>query len=281
MVLAFVIAATLSAHAEGVRLYKDRHYAEAIQTLESAIKTEPPDSADYRESALLIGQSYFMLSKAPESIPWLSKLPDVNEANYMLGYAYLQAGQPAESERAFARLFKLKPESAAGHLLAAQLLLKKEYREAALSEIQKAVQLDPTLPEAHFILGEIEIAQGEFARAKDHLQRELEINPNFFMAWYRLGDVYAREQQWTEAISNLQRAVWLNQEYSGPLILLGKCYFETKSYSNAEGVLRRSLVIDPKNVSATYLLGRTLVAEGKTEEGKALLGRVAELRDPH
>ncbi len=48
-----------------------------------------------------------MLSQAAKAIPWLEKVPAVNEANYMLGYAYIMANQLDRSEAAFARLFKL------------------------------------------------------------------------------------------------------------------------------------------------------------------------------
>ncbi len=103
-------------HKHGVELYKSKQYAEAVRILQEAAGSEKHGSPEYRESALLIGQSYFMLSQAPKSIPWLENLPDVNEANYMLGYAYLQAGNEENSEIAFARLFKLDPAIGSGPL---------------------------------------------------------------------------------------------------------------------------------------------------------------------
>jgi hypothetical protein len=36
--------------------------------------------------------------------------------------------------------------------------------------------------------------------------------------------------------------------------------------------------MDPQNYSAHYLLGQTLTAEGKTEEGRKMLERSQELR---
>ncbi|MBV9154813.1 MAG: tetratricopeptide repeat protein, partial [Acidobacteriaceae bacterium] len=183
-----VSAATLSdAHQRGLDLYKQQKYAEAIPALQQAIQTEDPKSAEYKESALLIGQSYFLLSQAPKAIPWLERLPAVNEANYMLGYAYLQTSQPDASEAAFARLFGLKPDSAAAHLVAGQMMLKKEYEDQAETEIKKAIALDPKLPEAHFLLGEIAIYRGRIDDAVQDLGKELDLNPNFSMAWYRLG----------------------------------------------------------------------------------------------
>ena len=266
------------AHQRGLELYKAQKYSEAIAQFEAAVQIETPGSADYKESLLSIGQSYFMLSQAPKAVPWLEKAPSSNERNYMLGYAYLQAKQPEKSEVAFARLFGVPPESAAGHLLAAQMLLKKDYDSEAAKELASALQLNPKMPEAHFLLGEIAIFRGHPDEAIAELQKELELNPNLGKAWYRLGDAYTRKEQWDQAVPNLQRAVWLNPEFSGPYILLGKCYLKQGSTSNAEGVLRRAVSLDPYNHEANYLLGQTLMAAGKRDEARAVLEKLKTTR---
>jgi tetratricopeptide (TPR) repeat protein len=261
----------------GHELYKESRYSEAIQAAQEAIRTQDPSSATYKDLALVIGQSYFMLGQAPKAIPWLEKLPASNEANYMLGYAHLQTNQPGLAEAAFARLFGLDPASAAGHLLAGQMMLKKAYHEDAVREVNRALELDPKLPQAHFLLGEVAIFRGRFDEGIEQLREELALNPNLAAAWYRLGDAYVRKENWDEAIPDLQRAVWLNPEFSGPYILLGKCYFKTANYGNAEGILKRALAIDPQNHAATYLLGQTLVAAGKKEEGRALFEKLKSM----
>jgi tetratricopeptide (TPR) repeat protein len=267
-------------HQRGVELYKQQKYADAISVLQEVVKDEKPDTVDYKESVLLIGQSYFMLSQAPKAIPWLEKVPTVNEANYMLGYAYLQAKQLDQSEIAFARLFNIKADTAQGHLVAAQMMLKKEYEEQAAVEAKKALTLDAKLPGAHFLLGEMHIFRGELDEAIIDLNAELALNPDLSMAWYRLGDAYTRKEAWDLAVPELQRAVWLNPEFSGPYILLGKCYFKQSNFSNAEGILKSALTLDPRNQSATYLLAQTLLAEGKTDEGKAELEKWKALKGP-
>jgi predicted Zn-dependent protease len=266
------------AHQQGVALYKQHKYSEAIAALQAASKGEQAGSNDYNESALLIGQSYFMLSQAPKAIPWLEKLPSMNEASYMLGYAYLQTGRQAQSEEAFSRLFGLNPKSAAGHLLAGQMMLKKEFETQAVDEVHKALALDPKIPEAYFLLAEIAIYRGRIEEGISDLQKELAVNPNFSMAWYRLGDARVRQSDWDGAIPDLQRSIWLNAEYSAPYILMGKCYMKKSEYSNAEGFLKNALALDPKNYMATYLLGQTLNALGRTDEGKAMLQKSQALR---
>jgi len=281
LVVALLASASVpsAAHQRGLELYKQQKYSDAITVLEEVAKSEKPDSADYKESVLLIGQSYFMLSQAPKAIPWLEKVSDVNEANYMLGYAYLQINERTKSEAAFARLFSLRPDSAAAHLIAGQLMLKRGYESQAISEVNEALALDAHIPEAHFLVGEVAIFRGRLDDAMQALQEELRINPNFSMAWYRLGDIYSRQEKWDLAIPNLQRAVWLNPDFSGPFILLGKCYLKTGNYSNAEGILRTALKLDPQNLSATYLLGQTLMLAGKKEEGHAVLERWKTLKE--
>ncbi len=276
LVIAYLTVSTLlggdaGGHARGVELYRQKQYAQAIAALEEAAKGELPGSVEYKESALLIGQSYFQLSQSPKAIPWLEKVTGVNEANYMLGYAYLQAGQQESSVAAFARLFGVEAKSAAAYLLAGQMMLKQEYEAEAELVIKRALALDPKLPEVHFLLGEVAIYSGRFAEGAAAMQEELKLNPNFAMAWYRLGDAFSRQEKWRDAIPDLQRAVWLNPNFSGPFILLGKCYLKLANYPNAEGILRRGLVLDPRNLSGTYLLAQTLVLEGKQAEGKAML----------
>jgi tetratricopeptide (TPR) repeat protein len=284
--LALVLALMLQAappenlHNRGVQLYKQQKYAGAVAALEQAVKDEKPDTLEYRESSLLIGQSYYMLSQAPKAIPWLEKITSVNEANYMLGYAYLQANQPERSQQAFARLFGLNPATPGAHLVAGQMMLKQEYEVQGVAEINKALAMDPRLPQAHYLLGITAIFRGRFDEAAADLTKEVAVNPNFAMAWYRLGDVQARQEHCDAAIPNLQRAVWLNPDFSGPYLVLGKCYFRQRNFANAEGILKRALLIDPNNSSGQYLLGQTLIAEGKTEEGKAILEKRKERAGP-
>lgn len=272
VIAAFLLSANAANHPnqQGVELYRQHKYADAITALQQTAQGEKPDSADYREAMLLIGQSYFMLGQAPKAIPFLEKVPEVNEANYMLGFASLQNRQPEQAEIAFARLFGVRADSAAGHLMAARMMVRGQYDEQGVNEIGQALKLDAKLPEAHFLLAEVELAKGRIEEAVADLTAELAINPAYAMAWYRLGDALARQQHWTAAIPDLQRAVWLNPDFSGPFVLLGRCYFETGDLANADGILRQALKLDPANRSAKYLLSRTLSASGHPDEAKAL-----------
>lgn len=264
-------------HEQGVQRFRAHDYTGAIDLLQRASQSEAKGTPQFAESMIMIGQSYFMLSQVQKAIPYLQQVAGMTDADYMLGYAYIENAQPDLSEMAFARLFQLDPKSAQGHLLAGQMLIKKEFETEAEAELLKAAALQPSLPEANFLLGEIALYRGRVEDGINYLHKELALNPNFSMAWYRLGDAYSRQQAWGLAIPNLERAIWLNTNFSGPYLLLGKCYLRQKNYDNAEGILRKGLELDPQNAAGNYLLGQALLAEGKTEEARAQMEKVKSL----
>ncbi len=220
-------------------LYRQHQYAKAAELFEKAVASEPKDSKEYRESALFLGQSYYLTGKVPEAVPWLEKAQQAGvnlvELSYMLGNAYIQTHQPDKASNAFAVMFGFKPDSAAAHLITAQQMVRQEFEEDARNELQKALTIDPRIPEAHYMLGELAIYRSNIDTAVQELLHEIALNPNFAMAYYKLGDAYSRRDQWDQAIPQLERSIWINPTYSGPYILLGKGYLKLRRTAERGG----------------------------------------------
>ena len=271
-------------HSVGVELYKQRQFTKTIETLERAVAAEKRGTPEYRESAVILGQSYYLSSRMPEAAKWLQAAVDdkvhINEVFYMLGNCYIQLREPVKSRAAFAAMFSVPFESAAAHLLTAQFMVRQEFEELALKELAKAVEVDPKIPQAHYLIGILATFRNELDKGIDELRQEIAINPNFAMAHYKLGDAFTRREDWDAAIPPLQRAVWLNPDYSGPYILLGKAYLKKDDLGSAEGMLRRAIKMDPGNYQAHYSLGQVLMKAGKQEEGRKMLEESQKLRGP-
>lgn len=271
-------------HSAGVEFYKQRQFSKTIESLERAVAREKPGTPEYRESAVILGQSYYLSARLPEATAWLQRAVNdgvrINEVFYMLGNCYIQQRQPARSRAAFAAMFSVPFDSAAAHLLTAQFMIRQEFEEFAQKELASAVELDPKIPQAHYLLGMMAIFRNELDQGIKEMREEISINPDFAMAHYKLGDAYTRREDWDAAIPPLQRAVWLNPDYSGPYILLGKAYFKKKDLGSAEGMLRRAVKMDPANYQAHYILGQVLIEAGKPEEGRRMLEESQKLRDP-
>jgi tetratricopeptide (TPR) repeat protein len=272
----------VSEHQTALAAYKQHRLADAVTHFTEALKTEQPESAEYQESVLLLGQSLFLQSKFADAIPWLEKAMTFKaptpEGAYMMGNAYIFTQQTDKAVKAFAQLFQVKADSAAAHLTTARMLLHHDVDAEAARQAKLALEVDPKIPEAHFLLAEVAILHAEIDGAIAELNKEIELNPGFAMAYYRLGDAYSRREMWDEAMGPLERSVWLNPNYSAPFILLGKGYLKKKDLANAEGVLRHALKLDPQNLSAHYLLGQTLMQLGRTEDAQKELARWKELK---
>ncbi|HWW93923.1 MAG TPA: tetratricopeptide repeat protein, partial [Vicinamibacteria bacterium] len=247
----------------------------------------PADSTPGREAAQVLGLSLYLAGRLPESIPYLERTrtwaADNSELLFVLGNAYIQTRHPDEAREALARLYRVPADSAAAHLLAGQMMVRLEFEEMADVELRKAVEKDPRLPQARYLLAQAAIFRARFDEAVALLEKELEVNPGNAMALYRLGDAYTRQNKWEEAITALQKSIWLNPYFSGPYILLGRAYMKKGQPATAEGMLRRAIAYDPNNKSAHYLLGQLLQQGGRPDEAKKeleLAERLQEEKEP-
>jgi tetratricopeptide (TPR) repeat protein len=257
----------------GVAYYHANDPTHAIEHLTPILQRLAPGSLERREAVQVLGLSHYLAGHLAESIPYLEEVrplvPDDIKLAYALGMAYAQTRQTDKARESFARTFHVPPASAAAHLITGQMMNRLELEDLADAELKAALQQDPKLPEAHYLLGQIAIFRSRLDDGLALMREELAINPAHAMALYRIGDIYSRQLKWDAAIAALQQSLWMNPYFSGPYILLGKAYGKTNQLQAAEDMLRRAVQYDPNNKSAHYLLGQILQQAGRTEEAKA------------
>jgi tetratricopeptide (TPR) repeat protein len=259
-------------HLLGLAYYRKSDYAHAIEHLSVTVRQMPENSRQYREEVQILGLSHYLLGHIREAIPYLEQLsqwsPNSTEIAYSLGISYIQTRNPDKSRATFARMFNVPVASASAYLINAQMMVRQQIEELAEKELQKALELDPRLPQANFLLGEMAIYHANIDLGIELLQKEIAINPAFGMAYYRLGEAYTRQLKWNEAISPLQKSIWLNPFFSGPYIVLGKVYLKKGDLPNAENMLRRAVQMDPNNFSGHHLLAQVLQQASRADDAR-------------
>jgi tetratricopeptide (TPR) repeat protein len=256
----------------GVAYYHANDLQRAIEILKPLATQFSSDSSEGRETVQVLGLALYLTSQINDAIPFLEQTrtwaPNNNELAYALGMAFIQTRQPPKARDSFARMFGIPPDSAAAHLVTAQMMIRLELEELAETELKQAIEKDPKLPQAHYLLGQIAVYRTRYDEGIALLEKEIALNPGNAMAYYKLGDAYSRQLKWDEAIAPLQKSIWLNPYFSGPYILLGKSYLKKRNYPSAEGMLKRAIQFDPNNKSAHYMLGQVLQQSGRTEDAK-------------
>ena len=247
----------------GIILYQQEQLPEAIVAFTKAEAQDPND----RESIEMHGVTLFRLGQVPEAIPFLERArAAVQSANidpdYVLALCYADVQRYDDSRHAFAAQFGFPPESPQAYLLAGRMFLRRELRDEAAVQAQKALALDARLPLAHELLGEVALARGDVAGAIRELEAERTINPMEPSIYDRLGDAYLRSGEYTHAQQALDRAVLLEPNSTGPFILLGKTFLRLNHPIQALHYLAHAERMDPSNYVTHNLLGQAYRAVG-------------------
>jgi len=266
------------AHEFGVTYYKKSDFINAITYLKKAREEDPNDG----EAVQLLGLSYYLAGHPADAIAPLEKVqtwfPSANvDAAYILGICYIQTKNYPHARAAFAKMFGVPPESAASYLFTARMLLRQDFGPVAEEYARKAVALEPKLPLAHFLIGELDIYGSKIPEAIAEFQKELELNPGYAPAYYKLADAYSRILKYDEAERLLQRSIWLDATSTGPYILLGKVLQKKGEADLAVRALKRAIAMDPNNPLPHHLLGQAYRDLGRAEDAERELKAAAQM----
>jgi tetratricopeptide (TPR) repeat protein len=250
----------------GMAYYERGDMPQAVEAFEKALAQDPND----REAMQMEGVALFRMGKPAEAIPMLEKahlsMAQTNvDANYVLGLSYMDTRRYDDARKAFATQYGFAPESAPAYLLAARMLLRREYLPIADKFAQKALALNPNLPSAHLLLGQIRLAQSQVPEAIAEFEKERDLNPLSGEVYDRLGDAYVRQGDYAKAQESLDRAVLLEPNSTVPFILLGKVLLKRQDPVLAKMYLERALAMDPKNYMTHTLLGQAYRAMGQSD----------------
>jgi tetratricopeptide (TPR) repeat protein len=263
----------------GVIYYQKDQLTQAADAFQKAIAQDAND----HESTEMEGVTLFRLGRPAEALPYLEKAhASVQTANvdpqYVLGLCYSDVARYDDARHAFAAQYGFQADSAEAYLLAGRLFLRRELRDPATAQAQKALELNPRLPLAHQLLGEAALARGDVPNAIQELEAERAINPLNGEIYDRLGDAYLRNGQYDDAQRALNRAVLLEPSATGPYILLGQTFLKQKNPIQALHYLARAEKMDPSNYITHNLLGQAYKATGQLVEANREFKTVVELQ---
>lgn len=263
----------------GIIFYQREQFDDATAAFTKAEAQDPSDN----ESIEMHGVSLFRTGRTPEAIPFLEKariaVDGANvDPNYVLALCYEDVQRYDDARRAFAAQFGFEPDSAQAHLLAGRMFLRRESRQQAGAEANKALALQPSLPLAHELLGEVALAHGDAATAIKEFELERTFNPMDPDLYDRLGDAYVRSGDYAKAQEALNRAVLLEPGATGPYILLGETFLKLDHPIQALHYLDHAVRMDPANYITHNLLAQAYKATGQVDAANREFQLVVDLQ---
>jgi TolB-like protein/Tfp pilus assembly protein PilF len=189
----------------------------------------------------------------------------------------------------------------------------RDTQPKAREAVQKALELDPRLAEAHAVLGNVAMSYDwDLATAEKELGRAMELNPNDPTPheWYAhllvvegrntealtqarhavdldpvspffhsvLAEIYCYTRAYDAAIEEAQQVVKLHPDSLYALYWLGYAYREKKMYPQAIQTFERARHLSGDNPAMLAVYGNAQALAGNAQEARNVLHKLEQLR---
>jgi tetratricopeptide (TPR) repeat protein len=262
----------------GLAYYKAARLPDAIQTFQAVVAASP----DHAPAVLLLSDTLLQTGQFQQVIELLTpreaQFASDLAFGYVLGTALLRTGQRERAQVYLDRIFSAG-ESAEAHLLMGTAMMETRDYPGAVTELQKALAINPDLPTLRTMYARALLGSGDQEAAVRELQRALQAAPNDFEANLTLGALLRRDGRHQESARYLRRAHELRPQdltarlgLAGALLSLGEL---DESRRQLEGVVAEA----PDYTEAHVLLATCYYRLKRTEDGdrhKAIADRLRQ-----
>lgn len=248
--------------------------------LKEVLRLEPGNAeAGYRLAWLLLAQG-----RVDECIDLVEKLKASQQPSApLLGVAasaYLKKGNKAAAVSALERAIQLRPDDATYHFTLGVAWLKHppDLVGAELS-FRQFLKLRPDDAQGQLLLGYVLLRQKQYAEARAVLEKNIQKGPGTPEAFYYLGLIAQGQNEDERAIEFFEKSIKLEPSFAHSHIALGKTYLKLKDFERARQALETGVKLSPEDTKAHYNLAMLYARLNDKERAQEELRIVEKLRD--
>jgi len=149
-------------------------------------------------------------------------------------------------------------------------LLQAGYSEQALPYLEEMQRRTPENAKLLLAIGRVHFMAHRLDGARQALQRAVQLDPRLPEAWNELGGVEAEAGDLRKALGLYEKALAVNADLPYALVNAAQMQDKLGNAAEAERLYRRALEIDARNTDAANGLGRLLATQGHNEEARKL-----------
>jgi tetratricopeptide (TPR) repeat protein len=178
----------------------------------------------------------------------------------------------------FNEALRLRPDYAEAHNNIGLVLAQNGDDEKAATEFREAVRIRPDYADAHANLGAV-LLLSDAEQAISELEKAISIDPTLIKAQFNLAEAYGNSPSHgtPKQIEQLRKIISIAPDFGRAHLALGKAMLHEAKVSDAIVELRDATRLDPTSGEAHYQLGLALARSGQQQEGAAEVKKGREL----
>jgi tetratricopeptide (TPR) repeat protein len=204
----------------------------------------------------------------------------VAEITVDVGYSEGDAEKVQRGQQMAEEVLAAGNPSASALMVMAKIDLAQQRVDEAIDGLRAALELDPSSPQAHFILGTALSVKGEAASARTELARALEIDPGMLEARRVLARVHASLGEHEYATEEARAYLAAKPGSTQTRILLAQSLVILRRTDAALTELNK-IPENERSADVLYALGRVHLGMGNDQEARVYLVRANEMMPTH
>jgi tetratricopeptide (TPR) repeat protein len=251
---------------------------DALKEISQALSANPGDAKAWT----LQGQAQMKKKDYRAAVESFQKSLEIrpdSETSYALASCFLRLKEKEKAAAIFQQMTAASGDRSSLHLLFGDAYRNAALYDDAIREFQRALALDPKVPNGHYFLGLTYLMQNEWVLTPDARRQFLEqlrVDPKNFYANYLLGYMEFASNQPQQADHYLGEAARLNPSSLEAWLYLGLNAYRRKENQRAEQLFRKAIALGESSgvdahsdIRKAYTsLGRILIASGRAAEGE-------------
>ena len=260
----------------GQILLRQGHANDAIQVLQSALRSEP----DNPFAQYYLGVAFAQVGNlAPAETAWREAArlkPDMADAHQALARVAMSKvpWDPELLKSSTETLVNLQPDAPGAYILRAISRANSKDPAGAEEDLRHAMSIAPGDPTAYTHLGELRLNQQKFAEAEKLFDQALEKDPGSSEAMQGLILVYRQQKQPAKVFARLNAQIAKSPNNSIFQLILGREYLEEKDFDKAIAAFQKAVALDKNNVDAYIFLAQVQSARGSVDAAVAVYQQI-------
>lgn len=259
----------ISYYCLGLAEYKLGHFELALSQFRNVLDIYPGHS----QARLMSGLTLLRQNRLDDCIRQITQVLAQNDkiamAHNVVGNAYLAKGEFDKAMSHIDRAIELDPGLADAHIKKGLFNLSNGNNAGAEIELEMAVAAAPDSLNNRLLLASLNLRQQNYRNALEILQEGLDGSEQDALLYNYMAAAYMAQKQVTEAIDALSRAKQIKPDYLTPYFNLVNYYLSNQQRDKAIEEYRSILKISPENVKALISLAVLQEIDGDAQAASA------------